>query len=82
MARKWIVEGFKPVSYQSKKTGRQVEGVSIYLSSDPITPDITGKEVKEIYLSKQASAYSPAIGDQVNVFYNDRGYIDDVVPVI
>lgn len=78
MARKWTVEGFKPVSYQSKKTGRQVEGTTIYLSADPISPDITGREVKEVYISKQNSVYCPQIGDQVNVFYNERGYIDDV----
>ena len=80
MARKWIVEGFKEVKYQSKKTGRQVEGTSLYLSSDPITPDIIGKEVKEVFISRQNCVYAAQVGDVVNVFYNERGYIDDVVP--
>lgn len=79
MARVWNVEGFKKISYMSKKTGRQVEGTTIYLSSDPISPDVNGREVKEIYLSAQATAYVPVVGDKVHVFYNDRGYVDDVV---
>lgn len=82
MARNWNVEGFKNISYQSRKTGRQVEGVTIYLSAEPITPDVSGREVKEIYLSKQSSAYTPVVGDTVNVFYNERGYIDDIVSVL
>jgi len=82
MAREWLVEGFKNVSYQSKKTGRQVEGTTIYLSADPISPDVSGREVKEIYISRQNSAYLPEVGDHVNVFYNERGYIDDVTRVL
>lgn len=76
--RIWKVEGFKKVSYQSRKTGRQVEGNTIYLSSDPVSPDISGREVKEIYLSASATAYVPCVGDSVNVFYNERGYVDDL----
>lgn len=82
MAREWNVDGFKAVKYQSKKTGRQVEGTTLYLSSDPITPDIIGRECKEIYLSSQATSYVPALGDRVHVFYNERGYVDDVVAVL
>lgn len=79
--RVWKVEGFKNVNYQSKKSGRQVEGVTIYLSSDPASPDVTGREVKEIYLSRSATVYKPNVGDKVHVFYNERGYVDDVTPV-
>lgn len=79
--RVWKVEGFKNVNYQSKKSGRQVEGVTIYLSSDPASPDVTGREVKEIYLSRSATVYKPNVGDKVQVFYNERGYVDDVTPV-
>lgn len=80
--REWIVEGFKKVNYQSKKSGRQVEGNTIYLSSEPISPDVEGREVKEIYLSSTATPYQPRVGDAVHIFYNERGYIDDVTPVI
>lgn len=79
--RVWSVDGFKKVNYQSRKTGRQVEGYTLYLSSDPATPDVMGREGKEVYLSSQASTYVPAVGDHVHVFYNDRGYIDEVVKV-
>lgn len=80
--REWKVEGFKAVNYQSKKTGRQVEGTTIYLSSDPISPDVSGREVKEIYLSRAATAYKPVVGDMVHVYYNERGFVDDVVAVL
>lgn len=80
--RDWKVEGFKAVNYQSKKTGRQVEGTTLYLSADPASPDLIGRECKEVYLSRSASVYKPKVGDIVHVFYNERGYIDDVAPVI
>lgn len=79
--RVWSVVGFRKVNYQSKKTGRQVEGHTIYLSSPPADVDVTGQECKEVYISKQACTYIPAVGDRVHVFYNDRGYIDEVVKV-
>lgn len=79
--REWKVEGFKEVNYQSRKTGRQVEGVTIYLSAAPASPDVVGREVKEIYLSRSACVYKPVVGDKVSVFYNERGYVDDVSPV-
>ena len=80
--REWFVEGFKEVNYQSKKTGRQVQGCTVYLSSEPVSPDVEGREVKEIYLSSAATAYKPVVGDTVHVFYNERGYVDDVARVM
>lgn len=80
--REWFVEGFKKVNYQSKKTGRQVEGTTVYLSSEPTSPDVEGRETKEIYLSSTATVYQPRVGDTVHVFYNERGYVDDVASVV
>ena len=77
--RNWKVVGFKKINYTSRKTNRMVDGFTIYLSSDPETPDITGQEMKEIYLSSSATAYRPALNDKVNVIYNDRGFVEDII---
>lgn len=77
--RVWQVEGFRLVNYKSKKTGRQVEGMNIFVSSAPVDQNIEGREVKDIYLSSARSDYVPAVGDFVHIFYDERGFVDDIV---
>lgn len=80
MARAWKVVGFKRVSYMSKRTNKQVNGNTIYVASPGVTPDVTGLEVKEVWLSDSTAVYKPQEGDMVNIYYNERGYVDDIVP--
>ena len=59
MAKTYTVEGFKNVSYFSKKRNEQVEGTSLYVSRDISAEDgATGRECKEVWLTQQAT-YSP-----------------------
>lgn len=81
MAREWKVVGYKRVSYTSKKSGKQVNGNTLYVASPGVTPDVTGLEVKEVWLSDASSVYMPKEGEMVNIFYNERGFVDDIVPV-
>ena len=80
MAKTWNVEGFKQVSYFSNKKKAQVNGVSLYLSRDISGdgPDCAGREVKEVWLNEKAT-YKPALGDEVCVMFNERGFVDDVI---
>ena len=73
------VEGYKKVSYFSKKKNDTVSGTSLYLSRDIGGEDDSfGRECCEVWLN-ELSTYSPFIGDEVIVMRNDRGYVDDVV---
>ena len=73
------VEGYKKVSYFSKKKNDTVSGTSLYLSRD-ISDEVgaTGRECQEVWLN-ELSTYSPLVGDKVIVIRNDRGYVDDVI---
>ena len=79
MAKTYKVEGYKTVSYFSKKRNEQVEGTSLYVSRDISAEEgATGRECKEVWLTQQAT-YKPLVGDEVCILYNDRGYVDDVI---
>lgn len=78
MARKYKVEGFKNVAYTSKKTGKDVKGTTLYVSAEPNTPDVQGREVKEVWVG-QYSTYRPAVGDTIGIFYDERGRVDEVI---
>lgn len=80
--RKWNVVGFKNVNYKSKKTGQQVEGYNLYLTASGETPYIEGEECKDIFISRRSCAYDPVVGDEINIIYNERGYVDNVVSVL
>lgn len=77
--RKWKIVGFKNVHYTSRKTNKPVSGIELYIVSDPTTPDITGVEARVIWVSSRVS-FVPAIGADVNIFYDDRGNVEAIVP--
>lgn len=73
------VEGYRKVSYYSKKKDDTVSGTSLYLSRDISQEDgSSGRECCEVWLSDKAT-YKPYLGDTVIVLRNDRGYVDDVI---
>ena len=79
MAAKKII-GYKRISYDRKKDGHHVEGLSLYLS-EPIDNDGMGVQAENIYLSQQfldGLTFKPEIGMLINVFYNRRGNIEAV----
>lgn len=80
MAKTWKVDGYKEVSYTSRKTGKPVSGVSLYVSRsiDGEGDNCFGREVKELWLNERAT-YLPMVGDEVCIIFNDRGYVDDVI---
>ncbi len=77
--RKWNVIGFKNVNYKSKNTGNQVEGYDLYLTSPGETPNFEGEECKNVFIKRAYCSYKPTVGDVVNIIYNDRGYVEDIV---
>ena len=79
--RKWNVIGFKNVNYKSKRTGNQVEGYNLFLTSDQDSDHGTGEECREVFISRKSCFYSPTLGDSVQLIYNERGFVEDVTSV-
>lgn len=72
----------KVIGYERKmlnfNDGRSVDGYFMYLSDDS-RRSITGVMTERIYLSlNRACGYSPALGDEIKVFYNKFGKVDSV----
>lgn len=64
--------GIKKVDYVSKRTGKPVVGLSLYLTE--ADKDVLGLSCEEIYVSSASNAYDDAklcaLGDDVEVGYN------------
>lgn len=70
------------IGYQRKaltfQDGRQVDGYFIYLA-DGTNPHVTGVTTERIYLSmNKAAGYTPALDDELRVYYNKYGKVDGV----
>ena len=71
------VTGIKKVDYVSKKTGRPVQGFSLWLSYE--RKDVEGLACDEVYVSNERISEVPQIGDLVDVYYNRFGSVESVV---
>lgn len=68
-----------------KKTGEQVRGVRLYYTCKPDKNGIEGLCAGAEYFSDRYAGYAQAlplaVGDEVDAYYNQRGYLDTLVPV-
>lgn len=71
------VTGIKKVDYVSKKTGRPVQGFSLWLSYE--RKDVEGTACDEVYVSNERISDVPKLGDMVDVYYNRFGSVESVV---
>lgn len=71
------VIGIKNVDYVSKKTGKSVVGITLYLTEP--AGDVKGMSCDSVYVSSASHAYEDAklcaLGDNVEVGYNKFGQI-------
>ena len=64
--------------YEGKtKNGKNMNGVFLQY----IAENRNGKECKNSFISMYTlCGYVPQVGDVLDIYYNDRGFIDTVVP--
>lgn len=72
------VVGFKPVEYDRKKDGKHIKGTTLYVIDKKQRPGIQGFQCMELWLSQYCS-YAPVVGDNVRIFYNRFGGVEDVI---
>lgn len=69
--------GIKNVDYVSKKTGKNVVGITLFLTET--VEDVKGLACDSVYVSSASRAYEDAklcaLGDDVEVGYNKYGQI-------
>lgn len=71
--------GKKNVDYFSKRAGKQVTGVTLYLTF--ADENIEGLGVKEVFISSKVGyQYTDfAVGSVVKIYYNEFGGIADII---
>jgi len=78
------IVGKEIVDYPNK-SGNQVRGVRLYYTSAPDKDGVEGLRAGEEYISDRYSPYALAlaisVGDEVDFYYNQRGYLDTLVVV-
>ena len=80
--RPYEVLGIQFVDYVSRKTGNPVKGVTLH----SCYPDgqVKGEAVDSIFVSDNLGLdflYQILPGDEVNIEYNNRGYVCNVAPL-
>lgn len=69
--------GFKKVDYVSKKTGKDVHAYELYCNRE--APNVTGFEAQKFFIGDAyMGKYLPAVGDQIDIVFNQFGSVDSV----
>lgn len=71
------VTGYRKVEY-TNKNGKEVKGIELYVVCDEERNGLTGFMTDKLWLGSKI-AYSPAVNDQIRVYFNRYGSVDEVV---
>ena len=73
------VVGIEDVNYVSKKTNQTVQGVKLHVTYPMNEQKGEGQAVESIYCKSNLEAISDvSVGDDIEVFYNRFGGVEDV----
>lgn len=72
------VVGFRKVQY-TNKANKEVRGTEVYVINDEAREGVTGYECEKLWLSERVS-YKPKVNENIRVYYNRFGTVDEVVP--
>lgn len=73
----YVIMGVKKVDYVSKKTGRQVDGFSLWISYE--RKDVKGLACDNVFVSSDRISSAPQVGVLCDVYYNRFGSVESVV---
>jgi len=71
---KYTVLGYRDVCFTDKETGKEVSGISLYLSRP--ADGVNGVMAEKIFLGRKCleeSNYAPYVGDSVGITFNRYG---------
>ena len=73
---KYIVLGKQKVDYVSSKTGQRVQGENLHCKY--LQKNVEGEAVEKLYISSNVNSPIVNVGDEIDVFYNRYGSVDEV----
>lgn len=73
---KWNVVGLRRVDF-SDDSGKRITGYSLYVSRDG-GPGMQGEECLKIFVSDRVLPSVPGVGDQIQIYYNRYGKVQEV----
>lgn len=77
------IVGIQSVDYISRKTNKQVTGLTLHLSFEDAR--VRGMATETVFVSSQSICYEDVaalpVGSEVNVYYNRYGSVEDIRPV-
>ena len=72
------VIGFQKIDFKDQKTGNQVQGYSLFVTSAPDNDKIVGTKCEKIFIASQYVDYVPALGDDIMILYNRYGKVSSI----
>lgn len=72
-----VIVGIKKVDYVSKRTGKPVQGFSLFMEYG--RKDVEGTACEEVYVSNERISAVPKVGDLCEVYYNRFGSVESVM---
>ena len=72
------VVGYRKVQY-TNKANKEVRGTELYVIDDEAREGVTGYQTEKLWLSERVS-YRPKVNENIQVYYNKYGSIDEVMP--
>ena len=73
---KYKVLGKQIVDYTSSKTGQRVQGINLHCMYSQ--KNVEGDAVEKLYVSSNVDSPIVNVGDEVDVFYNRFGSVEEV----
>ena len=73
---KYVVLGIQQVNYTSAKTGQRVQGESLHCKYTQ--KNVVGEAVEKIYVSSNINGPVVSVGDEVEIFYNKYGAVEEI----
>lgn len=73
---KYKVLGIQDVDYVSAKTGKRVQGMNLHCTYEQ--KNVIGESVEKLYISSNIDGPIVKVGDNVDVFYNRFGSVEEV----
>lgn len=72
------VVGYRKVQY-TNKANKEVRGTELYVINNETREGVTGYECEKLWLSERIR-YRPKVNEEIRVYYNKYGSIDEVQP--
>lgn len=72
------VVGFRRVHFTDTKQNKEIDGYTLFLQREPEDDQIVGLECAKQFIASEYVAYTPQVGDRIQLIYNRYGKISSI----